>query len=205
MVTIVDLQSGNIGSVRNMLHRLEVDSMITNCPDAVLSADRIIIPGVGMFNKSIQNLDAFKGLRSALKRAARDNRVPILGICIGMQILMDSSEEGEGRGLGLIKGRVRKLNAPELKIPHMGWNSVKIRKGNRLFDKLEAENRFYFVHSFAADTESKDDVLAETTYGKKFCSAIERHNVYGVQFHPEKSHRFGMQLLKNFCEIPHAV
>ena len=204
MVTIVDLQSGNIGSVRNMLHRLEVETMITNCPKAVLSADRIIIPGVGMFNKSIQNLDAFKGLRSALKRAAQDKRIPILGICIGMQILMDSSEEGQGRGLGLIKGRVRKLNAPELKIPHMGWNSVKIRKGNRLFDKLEAENRFYFVHSFAADTESKDDVLAETTYGKKFCSAIERQNVYGVQFHPEKSHKFGMQLLKNFCEIPHA-
>lgn len=205
MVTIVDLQSGNIGSVRNMLHRLEVDSMITNCPDAVLSADRIIIPGVGMFNKSIQSLDAFKGLRSALKKAAQDGRVPILGICIGMQILMDSSEEGEGRGLGLIKGRVRKLSAPGLKIPHMGWNSVKVRKSNRLFDKLEAENRFYFVHSFAADTESKDDVLAETAYGGAFCSAIERHNVYGVQFHPEKSHRFGMQLLKNFCEIPNAV
>ena len=98
MVTIVDLQSGNIGSVRNMLHRLEVETMITNCPKAVLSADRIIIPGVGMFNKSIQNLDAFKGLRSALKRAAQDKRIPILGICIGMQILMDSSEEGQGRG-----------------------------------------------------------------------------------------------------------
>ena len=126
-------------------------------------------------------------MRSALKRAAQDKRIPILGICIGMQILMDSSEEGEGRGLGLIKGRVRKLSAPGLKIPHMGWNSVKVRKGNRLFDKLEAENRFYFVHSFAADTESKDDVLAETAYGGAFCSAIERHNVYGVQFHPEKA------------------
>lgn len=204
MVTIIDLQSGNIGSVRNMLYRLEEDCEITSCPEAVLSADRIIIPGVGMFNNSIQNLDEFGGLRLAIKRAALEKNVPILGICVGMQMLMDSSDEGKGKGLGLIRGRVRKLIAPELKIPHMGWNRVKIKTSDRLFDKLETENRFYFVHSFAPDPASKDEILAETIYGKSFCSAIKRQNVYGVQFHPEKSHRFGLQLLKNFCEIPHA-
>ena len=204
MVTIIDLQSGNIGSVRNMLYRLEEDCEITSCPEAVLSADRIIIPGVGMFNNSIQNLDEFGGLRLAIKRAALEKNVPILGICVGMQMLMDSSDEGKGKGLGLIRGRVRKLIAPELKIPHMGWNRVKIKTSDRLFDKLETENRFYFVHSFAPDPASKDEILAETIYGKPFCSAIKRQNVYGVQFHPEKSHRFGLQLLKNFCEIPHA-
>ena len=204
MVTIVDLQSGNIGSVRNMLHRLEVDSMITNCPDAVLSADRIIIPGVGMFNKSIQNLDAFKGLRSALKRAAQDKRIPILGICIGMQILMDSSEEGQGRGLGLIKGRVRKLNAPELKIPHMGWNSVKIRKVTACLTSSKQKIAFTLFTLSPQIRNQKMMFWLRRPTGRILFSD-ERQNVYGVQFHPEKSHRFGMQLLKNFCEIPHAV
>lgn len=203
MVTIIDLQSGNIGSVRNMLFRLEEDCEVTSCPEAVLNADRIIIPGVGMFNNSIQNLNKFVGLRFAITRAALEKNVPILGICVGMQMLMDSSDEGEGKGLGLVRGRVRRLNAPELKIPHMGWNRVKVKTSDRLFNKLETENRFYFVHSFAPDPASKDEILSETVYGKPFCSAIKRHNIYGVQFHPEKSHRFGLQLLKNFCEIPH--
>jgi len=203
MVTIIDLESGNVGSVRNMLHRLEKDCVVTSCPKAILCADRVIIPGVGTFNNSAQNLDKFRGLRLALKRVALEKKVPVLGICVGMQILMDSSDEGEGEGLGLVRGKVRKLVAPELKIPHMGWNSVEIKKDDRLFEKLEAKNRFYFVHSFAPEPESKGEVLAETLYGRAFCSAIKKQNVYGVQFHPEKSHRFGMQLLKNFCEIPH--
>ena len=151
MVTILDLNSGNIGSVQNMLHRLEVETSVTNSANALAKASRIIIPGVGVFGDATRKLDVIKGLRSTLKNLSQQRRVPILGICLGMQLLFEKSEEGEGAGLGLIEGEVNRIPASGLKVPHMGWNNLEITKEDPLFNNFDQRSRFYFVHSFAKE------------------------------------------------------
>lgn len=205
MVTVLDLQCGNIGSVVNMLRRLDVECSVANCSGQLAHADRIIIPGVGGFNPAVLKLNKTIDMRARLMELAQDSRIPLMGICLGMQLLFDESEEGEGVGLGLIEGKVKKLKPCGQKIPHMGWNKIQINKSDPLFRGVDTSSKFYFVHSFAAEPSNNTEILATTEYGQPFCSIVRKQNIYGVQFHPEKSHKFGMQLLKNFCEIPNAA
>lgn len=199
-VSIVDYGLGNLGSVANMLKRVGALNNRVTAPDEILAAERILLPGVGAFDKGTALLrDA--GLVEALREFAASGR-PLLGICLGMQLLLDSSEEGVSEGLGLIPGRSRRFEgASGLRVPHMGWNSVTPRRGDPLFASLPDDNRFYFVHSYRVVPTREEDVLATTTYGASFASMIRRDNVIGAQFHPEKSHAFGMVVLRNFAEL----
>ena len=205
MVTVLDLQCGNIGSVVNMLRRLDIECNVATCPKELAHADRIIIPGVGGFSSAVLKLNKIIDLRAQLMELAQAARIPLMGICLGMQLLFDESEEGQGVGLGLIEGKVKKLKPCGQKIPHMGWNKIEINQSDSLFRGIDASSKFYFVHSFVAEPSNRTDVLATTKYGQPFCSIVRKQNIYGVQFHPEKSHKFGMQLMKNFCEISNAA
>lgn len=203
IITIIDYGAGNIGSVLNMIRHVGGKAEVASEASAVLAAEKILLPGVGSFDHAVNRLTAL-GLVDPLKRAAQSG-IPLLGICLGMQLLADDSEEGTLQGLGLIPGHVRRFrfdgeNA-KLKIPHMGWNRVQPARQHRLVEGLEEDARFYFVHSYYYDCQANEDVLFETTYGDRFTSGVQRGNVTGVQFHPEKSHRFGMQLIRNFQEL----
>lgn len=199
-VSIVDYGLGNLGSVANMLKRVGAQNNRVSTPEEILAADRILLPGVGAFDKGTALLwDT--GLSDALREFAASGR-PLLGICLGMQLLLDSSEEGVSEGLGLIPGRsLRFENAPGLRVPHMGWNEVSPQHEDPIFTSLPDENRFYFVHSYRVVPAREEDILATTTYGESFASMIRRDNVIGAQFHPEKSHAFGMVILRNFAEL----
>ena len=201
MIAIVDYGMGNPGSVLNMLKRIGIQAVITNDITVIADAAKLLLPGVGAFDHAMTRINAC-GLREVLDRKAREERIPILGICLGMQLLTDSSEEGTLPGLGWISAATRRFpNQPGLKVPHMGWNVVRSSTPSPLTEGFEEETRFYFVHSYyVAVTDPRDSIL-KTTYGIEFDSAIQHNNIYGAQFHPEKSHRFGMRLLKNFAEI----
>lgn len=202
MITIVDYGMGNLGSIQNMLKKIGVNSEISSSVATIESAERIILPGVGSFDKAISNLESL-GLIEPIKKKAAEG-TPILGICLGMQLLANGSEEGKLPGLGIIPGKVVRFHVSgTMKIPHMGWNVVKYKEKCPLytgFDDLE-EVRFYFVHSYHYTCDHEEDSVGTTTYGNDFTSSIQRQNVYGAQFHPEKSHRYGMRLLKNFSEL----
>ena len=200
MITIVDYGMGNLGSIRNMLAKIGVDSEITADPEAVMAAQKLILPGVGAFDAGMQSLER-SGLRAVLDERVLNARVPTLGICLGMQLMTRHSSEGDRAGLGWIDAQVRRFEsaASGLKVPHMGWNLVAPARPAALLDDLPMESRFYFVHSYYVECRDSSDVLLTTTYGRRFDSALQRGNVWGVQFHPEKSHKFGMQLLTNFA------
>ncbi len=203
MITIVDIGLSNVGSVQNMLRKLNTQSVITSDNNVIAMAEKIILPGVGAFDHAMKKLENL-GLRKTLLEKA-ESGTPILGICLGMQMLMESSEEGSMSGLGLIPGKVKKFTFEEkkLKIPHMGWNEIEWTKEHPLLNGLDEETdlRFYFVHSFFASPAQDEHILCKTHYGTEFATGIARKNVFGVQFHPEKSHRFGMRLLKNFVSL----
>lgn len=203
-VTIVDYGMGNVGSIANMLKKVGVASQLTADPDRIATADRLILPGVGAFDTAMERLEA-DGLAAALRERARDHEVPLLGICLGMQLLADASEEGVLPGLGVVPGRVERLPAvgPEgpLRIPHMGWSTVDVERPHRLLEPLGVEARYYFVHSYAFRCADPGDVVATTTYGDPFTSVVARGDVVGVQFHPEKSHRHGWALLAAFAGV----
>jgi glutamine amidotransferase len=202
MITIVDYGLGNIRAFLNMYKRLNVDAEAVSAPDQLRAATRIILPGVGAFDDAMSRL-ALSGLRDVLDEMVVGRRVPVLGVCVGMQMLAHGSEEGQLPGLGWIPGRVRALAAlaPDdpRPVPHMGWNDVRPQSRAPLFDGLEADARFYFLHSFYFDCQRSEDVLAVSSYGREFACAVSAGNVSGVQFHPEKSHHFGARLLKNFA------
>lgn len=203
MITIVDYGMGNLGSIANMVRRIGGKSIITSSKNEIKKAEKLILPGVGAFDNGMQNLKKL-GLIEIFNQKVLKDKIPVLGICLGMQLLGNSSEEGKLSGLGWIDGKTVKFqfeNGSKLKIPHMGWNSVVIKKKSKLFENMPRESRFYFVHSYHLICNDKKDILAITEYGYDFTSAVERENIYGVQFHPEKSHKFGMQLLKNFIEL----
>jgi glutamine amidotransferase len=204
MLTIVDYGVGNLASIQNMLKRIGIESNISSSEDSVLLAEKLILPGVGAFDTCASKLKD-SGLLLALNKVVNEDKVPILGICVGMQMMLESSEEGLLSGLGWIKGKVMRFKSSEmsknLKIPHMGWTEVRLNKESRLFEKMHDEPRFYFVHSYHATTKDERDVLAYAYYGDKFVAAIEHDNVLGVQFHPEKSHKFGMRLFENFVNL----
>lgn len=203
MITIIDYGAGNIGSVLNMIRHVGGQAEVTGSAAGVLGAKKILLPGVGSFDNAMTRL-AGLGLVGPLKERAQSS-VPFLGICLGMQLLANESEEGRMVGLGLIPGRVRRFGfageAAKLKIPHMGWNRVTPVRSHPLGLGLGEGARFYFVHSYYFDCEHSEDVLFRSDYGHEFTSGVQRGNVMGVQFHPEKSHRYGMQLIRNFVGL----
>lgn len=200
MIAIIDYGMGNVGSIRNMLKTIGADSVVTRNPDELRAAHRIILPGVGHFDTGMQNLHA-AGVVPLLRERALDARVPFLGICLGMQLMTRRSDEGRELGLGWVDAEVLRFNPGErLRVPHMGWNTVRPLRASDLLHGLDAEPRYYFVHSYRVHCADRADVLLESTYGVEFDAAFERGNLRGVQFHPEKSHRFGMAMLRNFVE-----
>lgn len=203
MITIVDYGMGNFGSVQNMLKRIGVSCRISRHPEEIDEAKKLILPGVGAFDTAMEKIAA-GNLREVLDRKALAERVPILGICLGMQLITNTSEEGSANGLGWIDAETLKFNFPVssmLKIPHMGWNEINQVKQSSLIDDLPEKPRFYFVHSYYVKAKYPENVLATTSHGIRFHSVIQRDNIYGAQFHPEKSHRYGMKLLENFARI----
>ena len=204
MITIINYGSGNIRAIGNIYERLRIPFKIANHPEEVMGAKKIILPGVGAFDETISMLDE-SGFRSILDHEVLNNHIPVLGICVGMQILAKKSEEGSLPGLGWINGEVKKIDKALLtskpKIPHLGWNSVKVVKANGLFDEVDEKQGFYFLHSYYFECADQDDVMSTTIYGKAFTSSVNHNNTYGVQFHPEKSHHNGMNLLKNFASL----
>ena len=203
MIAIVDYDMGNVASVANMLKRVGVsEAVLTRDPDVLRRADKIILPGVGAFDKGMRNLADF-GLLEPLNEAAMGRRVPVLGICLGMQLLTKSSEEGQLGGLGWIDAQTVRFRFPEtsgLKVPHMGWNYVERNRENPLLS-ADKRSRFYFVHAYYVTCNRTEDTIGTATYGFDFSCAINHDNVFGVQFHPEKSHRFGMALLDGFVRL----
>ncbi len=200
MITIVDYGMGNLGSIRNMLKKIGVDSSITADPDAIARAQQLILPGVGAFDAGMESLER-AGIIPLLNQRVLQDRVPVLGICLGMQLMAKGSEEGRRAGLGWVDAQVLRFGPlPQArKVPHMGWNHVHAVRSSPLTDALPDEPRFYFVHSYYPVCRRESDVVLTTVYGETFHSAFAAGNVYGVQFHPEKSHKFGMALLANFA------
>ena len=202
MITIVNYGMGNLGSLRNMLKRIGVGATIESDPAQIRHAEKLILPGVGAFDTAMTHIEGVPGLRQALNQRVLEEHTPILGVCLGMQLLTRSSEEGKLPGLGWIPGATYRFPKNEgLKVPHMGWNAALPGAPSRLTEGVEEGSRYYFVHSFYVQVDHPTHSLMKTYYGKQFDSAIEFGNIYGVQFHPEKSHRFGMQILKNFAEL----
>ncbi len=203
MITIVDYGMGNLGSIKNMLKKIGVPALISSDPTDIKAAEKLILPGVGAFENGMKNLNE-RGLIDILNEKVRIEKTPVLGICLGMQLLSNSSQEGTLHGLGWLDAATKKfdftdLHNPALKIPHMGWNTVEIKKNHALFANMPPEIRFYFVHSYYVDCKNPDHELTHTVHGITFTSAVAVENICGVQFHPEKSHKFGMKLLANFA------
>lgn len=202
MITIVDYGVGNIRAFLNAFKLLNLPARTATTPEELADAERIILPGVGAFDNAMARLDE-SGMRPTLTTLVADRKVPVLGVCVGMQMLGKSSEEGQRPGLGWIDGSVRSLReldtAGDLRLPHMGWNEVRPAADNPLFRGLDEAWRFYFLHSFFFDCARNEDVAAVASYGREFCCAVRSDNVFGVQFHPEKSHHFGTTLLNNFA------
>ena len=193
---------GNLGSIANMLNKVGAESTVTSDPEVIASADKLILPGVGAFDNGMRELTS-RGLSPILRDQVLTRGKSILGLCLGMQLFTSGSEEGATAGLGWISGRAVRLapviDSTPLKVPHMGWNTIQQCRSDPLFADLDEDARFYFVHSFHVEC-AESSVLARSVYGCPFVSAVRHQNIAGVQFHPEKSHRFGMQLLKNFAE-----
>lgn len=203
MITIIDYKTGNLGSIQNILRRIGEDSVITSDKDEITRATKLILPGVGAFDTGMRNLMELD-LVDVLNKKVIVDKIPVLGICLGMQLLSNGSEEGSLPGLGWIDAetiRFRFADTMEYKIPHMGWNFIRQHKTSKLFENMYSDARFYFVHSFFFTANNQEDVLLSTTYEIEFTSAVEKGNILGVQFHPGKSHKFGMKLLKNFVDF----
>jgi glutamine amidotransferase len=200
-IVLVDLGLGNVGSHENMLSFLGYRNVVvSSIKDDILDADRLVLPGVGHWTKACEQLDELDLRKAIVHRVTRD-KVPILGICLGMQLLFESSEEGTGRGLALIRGSVKRFTEKKDYVyPHMGWNVVDDSMGKSVLlgDKRDETNKFYFVHNYHCVPEGSSVTALYSDYSERFCSIVEEENIYGTQFHPEKSHRYGMNLYKRF-------
>lgn len=202
MIAVIDYGMGNVGSIINIFHKIGVPSILTNNTEQIEKAYKLILPGVGAFDHGMHKLN-ISGLADAIKKHAVENNKPLLGICLGMQLLGRNSEEGKESGLGLIQFDNKRFNFENythLKIPHMGWDiTLTTKKNDPLVEGIDPLQRYYFVHSYHAVCDSEDNVLMRCEYGYSFVAAVKKYNIYGVQFHPEKSHKFGMALLENFA------
>jgi len=202
MIAIIDYGLGNLGSVSNILNRLGYKNQISSEPEIINKADKIIIPGVGAFDNGMENLHRL-GLVDFLNLKIDTDKIPTLGICLGAQLFLDRSEEGKLPGLGWVAGdvvRFKQQEGEKLRIPHMGWSQVKEAKPSVLFEGMYEESKFYFVHSYHFKLQNTSEEWLTSHYSYDFCSAFQKGNLVGVQFHPEKSHKYGMCLLKNFVE-----
>ncbi len=204
MICIVDYGLGNVLAFSNVYKRLGIEAHTARSPAELDSASRLILPGVGAFDHAMDLLQG-SGMREALDELVLTRKVPVLGVCVGMQILGQRSDEGTRAGLAWVPGQVRAMaaraGAEALPLPHMGWNDVRPAAGARLFAALEEAPRFYFLHSYYFECERSSDIAATVDYGGGFCCAVESGNVFGVQFHPEKSHHFGVDVLRAFAEV----
>ncbi len=204
MIGIIDYGLGNIFAFANIYKQLNIPLLIVKNCDDLDNVTKLILPGVGHFDYAMDLLNK-SGMRETLDEMVLSKKVPVLGICVGMQILAHSSDEGVRPGLSWINARVKKFNISPveqpIQLPHMGWNDVRSIKNNSLFKNFGQETRFYFLHSYYMLCDNDTDILALADYGNKFCCAVNLDNIYGVQFHPEKSHHFGIQLLKNYAEL----
>lgn len=202
-VVIVDYGMGNLHSVKKKLDRIGVQAQLTSDPDQLLRADKLILPGVGHFGKAMEHLETL-GLAPALNEAVVARKTPILGICLGMQLFARRSQEGGAEGLGWLDADVVRFDMDDtrrLKVPHTGWNGVRVARSSPLLDGLTDQTEFYFVHAYHMVCRDSGDVLCDTDYGYPFTSVVQRENLYGVQFHPEKSHDVGELLLRNFLQL----
>lgn len=203
MIVVIDYGMGNIASILNMFKRIGYrDVLFSNDPKQIESATKLLLPGVGAFDNGINSLKE-SGLIPLLNKRALEHKIPVLGICLGMQLLTRRSEEGEQRGLGWISADTRKFNFmdnPNLKIPHMGWNYITVKKESPLLTS-SVRSKYYFVHSYYVKCDNPNDVIATCNYGFEFDCIIQHDNIFGAQFHPEKSHKFGMELLYNFSKL----
>jgi imidazole glycerol-phosphate synthase subunit HisH len=204
MIGIIDYGLGNIQAFANLYKRNNIPARIVRTPEELRESERLILPGVGSFDWAMARLDG-SGLRDALDQLVLAEKRPILGICVGMQMMAESSEEGRAVGLGWIEGHVRKVtfsqSSQDFCLPHMGWNDVSPSQGELLFDGLQTGARFYFLHSFCFHPRDASSIMSRTDYGGTFASGVRKANAYGVQFHPEKSHQWGARLLKNFATV----
>jgi imidazole glycerol-phosphate synthase subunit HisH len=202
-IIVVDYGMGNLNSVKRKLNRLNVNAIITSSPSDIERANKIILPGVGHFKKAMENLEKLE-LIDILNKSVIKRKIPILGICLGMQLMANKSEEGDVMGLGWIDANVVRFSVKDpvkYKIPHMGWNQIVKLKGSLLMKNIPDFSEFYFVHSYHMEIVNQIDILNETEYDYLFPSAIEKNNIFGVQYHPEKSHDVGEILLKNFIDL----
>ncbi|WP_443936879.1 imidazole glycerol phosphate synthase subunit HisH [Pedobacter sp. MW01-1-1] len=201
MISIVNYGLGNLGSIQNMFKKLGFESKIINSPSELENSTKIILPGVGAFDTGMKHLRE-GGWIEYLNKKVLIEKVPALGICLGMQLMCNKSEEGALPGLGWVNADVKKFSFEnsDLKIPHMGWNDVTEIKGSKLLTGFTQDKRFYFVHSYYVSANEEANILFKTKYGFEFTSAFEKDNLIGMQFHPEKSHKFGLSILKNFAE-----
>lgn len=204
MVVVIDYGMGNLHSVLKALKRLRVDAIISSKFLDIQKAVKLILPGVGHFKKGMNNLNEL-GLITLLNEVVVEQGTPILGICLGMQLFTKHSEEGDTDGLGWFDAKTIRFrfdeNNSNLRIPHIGWNNVKLSNGSFLFNNVEKNTPFYFVHSYHVVCNDQEDVIATTEYGYEFVSSMQKNNIFATQFHPEKSHDYGLMLLKNFIEI----
>ena len=201
-IVIINYGMGNLRSVQKAFERIRVPAAISSNLSEIENAEKLVLPGVGHFERGIGNIKD-RGLFELLNEQVQDKKKPILGICLGMQLMTEFSEEGNCNGFGWLKARTQKFSFQDngLKIPHMGWNNLSIKKSDTIFKDITPDNFFYFVHSYYVSCESEHNILAETDYGKKFVSSFQKENIFGCQFHPEKSHDKGLQILKNYAEM----
>tara|TARA_B110000046_G_scaffold34755_1_gene37731 strand:+ start:13457 stop:14083 length:627 start_codon:yes stop_codon:yes gene_type:complete len=204
MIGLINYGSGNIHAIANIYKLLNIPYYLVDSPSMISKADKLILPGVGDFDETMKLLRE-KGFTDSLNEYVIDKEVPILGVCVGMQILCNGSEEGNAVGFGWIPGYTKKLDESKLDhkpyLPHMGWNTVDRIKESNLFADIRDDRGFYFLHTYYFECEAKEDVLGVTTYGDDFASAVRHKNVFGLQFHPEKSHFNGMKIFENYAKL----
>lgn len=204
MIVIIDYGVGNIRAFTNIYKQLNIPIKIAQKAEDLENASKLILPGVGAFDYAMEQLEN-SGMRERLDELVLINKMPVIGICVGMQMLAASSDEGKKSGLGWIEASVKKFDEKEIKyatrLPHMGWNDIEVVKENKLLIGLGEGAKFYFLHSYYFECCQRQDVIATTEYGIKFSCAVNRNNIYGVQFHPEKSHQNGIRLLENFAKL----